>query len=223
AIANETGMNFISVKGPELLSMYVGESERAVRTVFQRARDSSPCVIFFDEIDALCGKRSASENTSGARVVNQLLTEMDGVEGRKQVFMIGATNRPDILDPAILRPGRLDKILFVDFPNVADRADILRKTTKNKEKPKIAEEVDFNELAKKEELGFYTGADLVALIHEASICALKDRLFQNLSVDSISMKHFDEAVKKIRPSVSEFDRKKYEKLKELYLKKELIN
>ncbi|PIO55897.1 ATPase, AAA family, partial [Teladorsagia circumcincta] len=109
---------------------YVGESERAVRTVFQRARDSSPCVIFFDEIDALCPKRTQNESSGGARLVNQLLTEMDGVEVRKQVFLIGATNRPDIVDPAILRPGRLDKILFVDFPSPSDRADILRKTTK---------------------------------------------------------------------------------------------
>ena len=94
AVANETGMNFISVKGPELLNMYVGESERAVRTVFQRARDSQPCVIFFDEIDALCPKRSHGESSGGARLVNQLLTEMDGVEGRQKVFLIGATNRP---------------------------------------------------------------------------------------------------------------------------------
>lgn len=130
AIANETGLNFISVKGPELLSMYVGESERAVRTVFQRARDSAPCVIFFDEIDALCPKRSNNETSGSARLVNQMLTEMDGVEARKQVFLIGATNRPDIVDPAILRPGRLDKVLFVDFPDANDRADILRKSTK---------------------------------------------------------------------------------------------
>ena len=130
AIANETGMNFISVKGPELLSMYVGESEKAVRTVFQRARDSSPCVIFFDEIDSLCPRRNNSETSGSARLVNQMLTEMDGLEGRKQVFLIGATNRPDIVDPAILRPGRLDKVLFVDFPNADDRVDILRKTTK---------------------------------------------------------------------------------------------
>jgi ribosome biogenesis ATPase len=130
AIANETGMNFISVKGPELLSMYVGESEKAVRTVFQRARDSSPCVIFFDEIDALCPRRNNTDTAGSARLVNQMLTEMDGMETRKQVFLIGATNRPDIVDPAILRPGRLDKVLFVDFPNSEDRADILKKTTK---------------------------------------------------------------------------------------------
>uniref|UniRef100_A0AC35G5T0 AAA+ ATPase domain-containing protein n=1 Tax=Panagrolaimus sp. PS1159 TaxID=55785 RepID=A0AC35G5T0_9BILA len=222
AIANETGMNFISVKGPELLSMYVGESEKAVRTVFQRARDSSPCVIFFDEIDALCSKRSSNENSVGARVVNQLLTEMDGVESRKQVFMIGATNRPDIVDPAILRPGRLDKILFVDFPNSIDRADILRKATKNGTKPKVSEDVDFDKLAAHEALDYFSGADLTALVHEASICALKDRLMKNdCTIDKISEIHFTQAMAKVRASVSEMDRKKYSNLKDLYKKRAL--
>uniref|UniRef100_A0A914YRI3 AAA+ ATPase domain-containing protein n=1 Tax=Panagrolaimus superbus TaxID=310955 RepID=A0A914YRI3_9BILA len=222
AIANETGMNFISVKGPELLSMYVGESEKAVRTVFQRARDSSPCVIFFDEIDALCSKRSSNENSVGARVVNQLLTEMDGVEGRKQVFMIGATNRPDIVDPAILRPGRLDKILFVDFPNSVDRADILRKTTKQGTKPRVSDDVDFDKLAAHEALDYFSGADLAALVHEASICALKDRLMKDDStIDKVSEIHFTQAMAKVRASVSEVDRKKYQNLKDLYKKRAL--
>lgn len=108
AVANEAGLNFLSVKGPELLNMYVGESERAVRQVFQRARNSAPCVIFFDEVDALCGKRGRESSESSARVVNQLLTELDGVDdGRsKGVYVLAATNRPDILDPALLRPGR---------------------------------------------------------------------------------------------------------------------
>ncbi len=114
AIANESGINFISVKGPELLNMYVGESERAVRACFQRARNSAPCVIFFDELDSLCPRRSSSggdrDGGSSSRVVNQLLTEMDGVEMRGGVFLMAATNRPDILDPAVLRPGRLDKV-----------------------------------------------------------------------------------------------------------------
>jgi hypothetical protein len=114
AIANESGINFISVKGPELLNMYVGESERAVRACFQRARNSAPCVIFFDELDSLCPRRSSGggdrDGGSSSRVVNQLLTEMDGVEMRGGVFLMAATNRPDILDPAVLRPGRLDKV-----------------------------------------------------------------------------------------------------------------
>uniref|UniRef100_T1H4K0 AAA+ ATPase domain-containing protein n=1 Tax=Megaselia scalaris TaxID=36166 RepID=T1H4K0_MEGSC len=132
AIANEAGINFISVKGPELMNMYVGESERAVRTCFQRARNSTPCVIFFDEFDSLCPKRSESGEGggSGTRVVNQLLTEMDGVEDRKGVFLMAATNRPDIIDPAILRPGRLDKILYVGLPEHNDRKEILEALTK---------------------------------------------------------------------------------------------
>lgn len=131
AVANEAGINFISVKGPELLNMYVGESERAVRQCFQRAKNSAPCVIFFDEFDALCPKRSnRSDNSGGARVVNQLLTEMDGVEDRRGVFLMAATNRPDMIDGAVLRPGRLDKILYVGLPEVNDRGDILRALTK---------------------------------------------------------------------------------------------
>ncbi|KAJ1350691.1 metal-binding activator 1 [Parelaphostrongylus tenuis] len=210
-------MNFISVKGPELLNMYVGESERAVRTVFQRARDSSPCIIFFDEIDALCPKRSQNESSGGARLVNQLLTEMDGIEVRKQVFLIGATNRPDIVDPAILRPGRLDKILFVDFPSPSDRADILRKSTKNGTHPKMNESVDFDKLAHLPELDGFTGADLAALVHEASIIALKARLFaSDTTVDAVDMAHFVKAIQNVRPSVSELDRKKYIRMKEIY-------
>ncbi|MBN3297067.1 NVL protein, partial [Amia calva] len=130
AVANESGLNFISVKGPELLNMYVGESERAVRQVFQRGRNSAPCVIFFDEIDALCPRRSEHESGASARVVNQLLTEMDGLEARRQVFIMAATNRPDIIDPAVLRPGRLDKTLYVGLPPAPDRYAILHTITK---------------------------------------------------------------------------------------------
>lgn len=220
AVANETGMNFISVKGPELLSMYVGESERAVRTVFQRARDSSPCVIFFDEIDALCPKRSSNETAGGARLVNQLLTEMDGISSRKQVFLIGATNRPDIVDPAILRPGRLDKILFVDFPSVEDRADILGKLTENGTRPRISPDVSFEVIAANPLLEWFTGADLAALVHEAGVMALKQRLVGgDSSVDALRMEHFHTAMELVRPSVAEKDRANYARLKTLYTKK----
>ncbi|VDM22849.1 unnamed protein product [Wuchereria bancrofti] len=156
AVANESGMNFISIKGPELLSMYVGESERAVRTVFQRARDSSPCVIFFDEIDALCPKRTSSETSGSSRLVNQLLTEMDGIESRKEVFLIGATNRPDIVDGAILRPGRLDKILFVDFPNTKEKEDILCKITKNGKRPHLSDDFSYRSIAADPALEWFT-------------------------------------------------------------------
>jgi len=177
AIANESGLNFISVKGPELLNMYVGESERAIRTVFERARNSAPSVIFFDEIDSLCPKRSASSSDSSARVVNQLLTEMDGLEVKgKHVFVIGATNRPDILDPAVLRPGRLDKILFVGFPSAAERAEILEAITRRGTRPPLAADVTPAAVAADARSEGLTGADLAALVREASVAALKDMM-----------------------------------------------
>ena len=157
AVSNESRANFISIKGPELLNKYVGESERGVRQVFERARASSPCVIFFDEIDALCPKRSncwgpligrgMDGGSSGVseRMVNMLLTEMDGLEDRKQVFVIAATNRPDIIDPAMLRPGRLDTLLLVPLPSEEDRLDILRTITKHSP---LAADVDLERIAK---------------------------------------------------------------------------
>jgi ribosome biogenesis ATPase len=121
AIANESGANFISIKGPELLDKYVGESERAVRKVFERARSSSPCIVFFDELDSLCPKRGSDSGGGNVseRVVNQLLTEMDGLDSRRSVFVIAATNRPELIDPAMLRPGRLDKLLYIPLPTAA--------------------------------------------------------------------------------------------------------
>ena len=230
AVANQAGINFISVKGPELLNMYVGESERAVRQVFQRARNSAPCVIFFDEIDALCPKRSASSGgENSARVVNQLLTEMDGLESRGQgVFVMGATNRVDILDPAVLRPGRLQKILFVDLPSPSDRVDILRAITRHGTRPKLATDVDFDALAHSEECEFFTGADMAALVTEASNASFKEHILlasrrgkQNAELTSnidikVSAKHFRSAFSKVRPSVSLKDRTKYQEQKKLY-------
>ncbi|XP_057316195.1 nuclear valosin-containing protein-like isoform X2 [Hydractinia symbiolongicarpus] len=175
AIANEAGINFISVKGPELLNMYVGESEKAVRQVFERARNSSPCVIFFDEIDALCPRRSQTgDSSASSRVVNQLLTEMDGLQARKQVFIMGATNRPDILDAAILRPGRLDKLLYVGLPNAEDRVKILNTITKGGVKPRLSTDVTLRQLSEDERCEGFSGADLQALVREASVAALKE-------------------------------------------------
>ncbi|NXC93506.1 NVL protein, partial [Certhia familiaris] len=176
AVANESGLNFISVKGPELLNMYVGESERAVRQVFQRARNSAPCVIFFDEVDALCPRRSDRESGASVRVVNQLLTEMDGLENRQQVFIMAATNRPDIIDPAILRPGRLDKTLYVGLPPPEDRLAILKTITKDGTRPPLDSDVSLEEIAYSQHCDCYTGADLSALVREASICALKQEM-----------------------------------------------
>ncbi|CAB0040924.1 unnamed protein product [Trichogramma brassicae] len=216
AIANQTGINFISVKGPELLNKYVGESERAVRECFAKARDSAPCVIFFDELDALCPKRSEGDSTSTSRVVNQLLTEMDGVEGRSEVFILAASNRPDIIDSAVLRPGRLDKILYVGLPNPEDRFDILRVLTKNGTKPKLAADVNLKTIAEDERCSRYTGADLAAFVREACLEKMDEIINETSTVDEVSASHFESAFSKIRPSVSEKDLKHYEKLRKLY-------
>ncbi|XP_059478326.1 nuclear valosin-containing protein-like [Neocloeon triangulifer] len=219
AVANEAGINFISVKGPELLNMYVGESERAVRQCFQRAKNSAPCVIFFDELDSLCPKRSESgEGSATMRVVNQMLTEMDGIEGRLGVFLMAATNRPDIVDPAVLRPGRLDKILYVGLPGPEDRTDILRALTKNGTSPRFANDVSLEELGDDNHTIGYTGADLAALVREASLQLLKEVMANKSSTKSllVELRHFNAAISRIRPSVSDLDKLKYERLKEQY-------
>ncbi|XP_064366032.1 nuclear valosin-containing protein-like isoform X3 [Dromaius novaehollandiae] len=212
AVANESGLNFISVKGPELLNMYVGESERAVRQVFQRARNSAPCVIFFDEVDALCPRRSDRESGASVRVVNQLLTEMDGLENRQQVFIMAATNRPDIIDPAILRPGRLDKTLYVGLPPPEDRLAILKTITKDGTRPPLDADVNLEDIAYSQHCDCYTGADLSALVREASICALRQEMaLQNSKSKKgeikICHKHFEEAFRKVKSSVSKKVRK----------------
>ncbi|XP_045838486.1 nuclear valosin-containing protein-like isoform X5 [Meles meles] len=217
AVANESGLNFISVKGPELLNMYVGESERAVRQVFQRARSSAPCVIFFDEVDALCPRRSDRETGASVRVVNQLLTEMDGLEARQQVFILAATNRPDIIDPAILRPGRLDKTLFVGLPPPADRLAILKTITKNGTRPPLGADVSLEALAADLRCDCYSGADLSALVREASVCALRQEMTRpkgggETGELKVSQKHFEEAFKKVKSSISKKDQVMYEAL-----------
>lgn len=168
AVANASGANFIAVKGPELLNKYVGESERAVRLVFQRALASSPCVIFFDELDAMVPRRSAEGSTSSERVVNQMLTEMDGVQQRSQVFVIAATNRPDIIDPAMLRPGRLDRLLYVPFPETEGRREILATHTR---RLPLAEDVDLAAIASG--CDGFSGADLSGLVREAAMLAIR--------------------------------------------------
>ncbi|KAK2187576.1 hypothetical protein NP493_161g02000 [Ridgeia piscesae] len=207
AVANESGINFISVKGPELLNMYVGESERAIRQVFLRARDSAPCVIFFDELDALCPRRShGGEGGASVRVVNQLLTEMDGLEERKQVFVMAATNRPDIIDPAMLRPGRLDKILYVGLPSCKDRADILIAVTKNGTQPRLRKDVCLETVAADPRCNNFTGADLAALVREAAVASLQEFLVSQhppWETPAVGGEHFDVAFHKVTPSVSD--------------------
>lgn len=185
------------------LPQYVGESERAVRQCFQRARNSAPCVIFFDEFDSLCPKRSDSGENSSQRVVNQLLTEMDGIEDRKGVFLMAATNRPDIVDPAVLRPGRLDKILYVGLPEDEDRVDILKAVTKNGSKPELAEDVNFVEISQL--TNGYTGADLAGLVRQASLQTLKESIDDDAGADDLKVhrSHFVDAIKKLKPSVGE--------------------
>ncbi|EAN79143.1 vesicular transport protein (CDC48 homologue), putative [Trypanosoma brucei brucei TREU927] len=227
AIANQSGANFISIKGPELLNKFVGESERSVRMVFARGRASAPCVLFFDELDALAPRRGSDRaNPSSERVVNQLLTEMDGVEGRESVYVIGATNRPDMIDPAMLRPGRLDKMLYVPLPSVEQRASILE--THARRYP-IDASVDLPSIARDERLQGFSGADLAALMREASLHALKNiyrgateemleqmerdasgEAVANAQLPSVTMEDFEVSMSKVKPSVSAKDRMDYE-------------
>lgn len=221
AIANESGLNFISVKGPELLNMYVGESERAVRQCFQRAHNSSPCVIFFDEVDALCSKRiGSSEGGASVRVANQLLTEMDGLDRRRNVFILAATNRPDIIDPAFLRPGRFEKVLFVGLPSAEERIDILNTISKNATMPSLQPDVTMRDIGLDPRCNGFTGADLAALIRQSSMTAIKEMMdMGNLSMssdNSIAKRHIEAAFLTVRRSVSPKDLQRYERMKQLF-------
>jgi transitional endoplasmic reticulum ATPase len=192
AVANESDANFIAVKGPELLSKWVGESEKGVREVFRKARQTAPTVIFFDEIDSIASTRGGSNTDSGVtqRVVNQLLTEIDGLEELQDVAVIAATNRVDILDPALTRPGRFDRHVKVDDPDEEARVAIFKVHTK--EMP-LSEDVDIEVLAKRTE-GF-VGADIEAVCREAVMLTLRE----NLDSEKVDMKHFKEAMKKVKP------------------------
>ncbi|KAM3077552.1 Peroxisome biosynthesis protein pex1 [Clarireedia jacksonii] len=177
AVAGECGLNFISVKGPEILNKYIGASEKSVRDLFERAEAARPCVLFFDEFDSIAPKRGHDSTGVTDRVVNQLLTQMDGAEGLSGVYVLAATSRPDLIDPALLRPGRLDKSLICDLPNLDDRVDILKALGK---KLKLSEEIREDseggllEIARRTE-GF-SGADLQALISNAQLEAIHDVL-----------------------------------------------
>lgn len=210
AVANESRANFISVRGPELLNKYVGESERAVRQVFVRARASVPCVIFFDELDALVPRRDDANSEASSRVVNTLLTELDGVGDRQGVFVVAATNRPDIIDAAMLRPGRLDKQLFVELPNSSERSEILYTVAKST--PLYG--VDLSAVARDERCRNFSGADLAALVREASVLALRDVLKGDASEIRVMPLHFERAFGKVRPSVSDTERQRYYAMRE---------
>jgi transitional endoplasmic reticulum ATPase len=205
AVATESEANFISVKGPEIFSKWVGESEKAIREIFRKARQAAPCIVFIDEIDAIAPRRGSSIGDSHVtdRVVNQLLTEMDGIEDLKGVVVIAATNRPDMLDPALLRPGRFDRLIYVPLPDTRAREEIFKIHLRGKP---LDKDVDLQKLVSLTE--GYTGADIAALCNTAAMIALRDFLNKYSNPEEakkhaeelkITMAHFEEALKKIKP------------------------
>ncbi|MEM4714137.1 MAG: CDC48 family AAA ATPase [Candidatus Nanoarchaeia archaeon] len=201
AVAAESQANFIYVKGPEILSKWVGESEKAIREIFKRARQVAPCIIFFDEIDAVAPKRGGSlDNKVTERVVDQLLTEMDGLEDMTDVVVLAATNRPELLDPALLRPGRFDRFLLIPPPDEATRLEIFKIHTKNMP---LDKDVNLKELAEKTE--GYSGADIEALCREAAMFALRD----NINAKNVKLEYFEKALTKVKPSLTKKDILRY--------------
>ncbi|OYT34867.1 AAA family ATPase [Archaeoglobales archaeon ex4484_92] len=217
AVANESNANFISVKGPELLSKWVGESEKHVREMFRKARQVAPCVIFFDEIDSLAPRRGGiGDSHVTERVVSQLLTELDGLEELKDVVVIAATNRPDLVDPALLRPGRIERHIYIPPPDIEARKEIFKIHLRGKP---LADDVSIEELAERTE--GYSGADIEAICREAGMLAIREIIKPGMTKEEakiiakkikISKKHFDEALRKIKPSLTKEDLKRYEKI-----------
>ncbi|KAF2292172.1 hypothetical protein GH714_014766 [Hevea brasiliensis] len=227
AIANECQANFISVKGPELLTMWFGESEANVREIFDKARQSAPCVLFFDELDSIATQRGSSVGDAGGaadRVLNQLLTEMDGMSAKKTVFIIGATNRPDIIDPALLRPGRLDQLIYIPLPDEDSRHQIFKACLR---KSPVSKDVDLRALAKYTQ-GF-SGADITEICQRACKYAIRENIEKDIEkekrrrenpeamdedvedeVAEIKAAHFEESMKFARRSVSDADIRKYQ-------------
>ncbi len=196
AVANEAGVNFIAIKGPELLSKWVGESEQHIRDVFRRAKQVAPAIIFFDEIDSLAPRRGSDSGGAhvSEQVVSQLLTEMSGIEDMEGVVVLAATNRPDIIDSALLRPGRFDRQIYVPAPDEKTRLQILKTHTRGM---KLEKEISLEKLAEKTD--GYSGADLEAVVREAGLNALRE----NINAKDVSKKHFDDALKKIKASITE--------------------
>ena len=214
AVATESQANFISVKGPEFLSKWVGESEKAVRETFRKARQAAPCVIFLDEIDAITPMRGKSSDSGVTeRVISQILTEMDGLEPLHSVVVIAATNRPDMIDPALLRPGRFDRLVLIPPPDLEARKEILKIHTKGKP---LADDVDLDKLAAK--MGLFTGAEIAAVCNEAMMLAIRDYVLDGGDPEEdkikdvkVGMKYFEKAMDKVEP-MSETELKKYEKM-----------
>ncbi|MEF8882848.1 MAG: CDC48 family AAA ATPase [Halapricum sp.] len=225
AVANEAQSNFISVKGPELLNKYVGESEKGVREIFEKARANAPTVVFFDEIDSIAGERGRGMGDSGVgeRVVSQLLSELDGIEDLEDVVVVATTNRPDLIDAALLRPGRLDRHVHVPVPDEEGRRKIFEVHTRDKP---LAEDVDVDDLAARTD--GYVGADIEALCREAAMAASRE--FIN-SVDPedvddsvgnvrIESEHFGAAMDEVGPSVDKETREQYEEIEERFDRRE---
>jgi len=214
AVATESEANFINVKGPEFLSKWVGESEKAVRETFRKARQAAPCIVFMDEVDSIAPVRGGNfDSHVTERVISQLLTEMDGLESLHNVVVIAATNRPDMIDPALLRPGRFDRLVHISMPDLEGRKKILE--IHMKKKP-LTEDVDIADIAKKTE--GYSGADLSALANEAVMLAIRgivakggDLSQESLQKERVSMKNFLDAMEKVRPT-SRTDLTRYDKI-----------
>ncbi|MFC5972855.1 CDC48 family AAA ATPase [Halomarina salina] len=224
AVANEANSNFISIKGPELLNKFVGESEKGVRDVFEKARSNAPTVVFFDEIDSIAGQRGRNMSDSGVgeRVVSQLLTELDGLEELEDVVVVAATNRPDLIDSALLRPGRLDRHVHVPVPDEEARREIFNVHTERKP---LADDVDLDKLARQTE--GYVGADIEAVCREAALVAsrefitsMDDESRENIegSIGNvrITMDHFEDAMDEVRASVTEETRQQYDEIEERF-------
>ncbi|KAJ6240874.1 atpase family protein [Anaeramoeba flamelloides] len=197
ALATESQLNFLAVKGPEIFSKWVGESEKAIRDIFQKARSVAPSIIFFDEIDSIATHRGSGESGSGVtdRVLSQLLNEMDGIESLKNVTVIGATNRPDRIDTALLRPGRFDRIIYVPPPDYDARISIFKiRFSQMKVNSNVNDII--NDLAEKTK--GYSGAEIVSICTEAGLCAMEE----NLNAEEIDVKHVFEALKRIKPRLS---------------------
>jgi transitional endoplasmic reticulum ATPase len=213
AVANESESNFIAIKGPELLSKWVGESEKAVREIFRKAKQASPCIIFMDEIDSITPTRGGhGDSHVTERVISQILTELDGLEELRDVVVIAATNRPDIVEPALLRPGRFDKLLYVPLPDLEARKEIY---SIHIQKKPLANDVDLDKIAKMTE--GYTGADIAAVCNTAVMLAIREHMIKYKNEEEIKkqvkdlkvfMKHFDEAMKKVTP-ISDTELKLY--------------
>ena len=227
AIANEAQSNFISIKGPELLNKYVGESEKGVREVFEKARSNAPTVVFFDEIDSIAGERgrNAGDSGVGERVVSQLLTELDGLEELEDVVVIATTNRPDLIDPALLRPGRLDRHVHVPVPDAEARRKIFEVHTRDKP---LAEGVDLADLADRTD--GYVGADIEAVCREASMAASRE-FINSVSPEEVddtignvrvTREHFQQALEEVGASVDAELRERYEQIEDEFDRAEAV-